>query len=240
MSPTTPLEDLVASSEFIFQGKVDRLGAGTMPVVPANRSTGVVKVEKVLRRPPGLADFVGKSITVQFASRAKPRAKQRFMIFADGWLYGTSIAVKENGHVVADPSLPKKIADIAEASLERALRDRVARSQVIVSGRVEAVTVLPVHTEPGLPEPEWAEVALEISSVEKGPKRELPRMVCPARPTPDFPHAPVLRRGQEGIWILHRAKIKGIEGRLVIALDQLDFQPPERLELIRRLVRRER
>jgi hypothetical protein len=239
MSPTAPLEDLVAGSEFIFQGKVDRLGAGTMPVVPANKSTGVVKVEKVLRRPPGLADFAGKSITVQFASRAKPQAKERFMIFADGWLYGTSIAVKENGHVAADPSLTKRIARITDALFERALRDRVARSQVIVSGRVEDVTDLQVQTEAGLPEPEWAEVALEIASTEKGPKREPPRVVCPARPTPDFAHAPVFRLGQEGIWILHRAKIKGIEGRLVMALDQLDFQPPERLELIRRLVRGE-
>jgi hypothetical protein len=63
-----PVADLVRQSGFIFRGTVLRQGEATMPGVPVDAATTVVKVQEVLYTPPGLDDFTGRTITVQLAA----------------------------------------------------------------------------------------------------------------------------------------------------------------------------
>ncbi len=237
MSDRTNLERLAGQAELIFQGRVDRLGEATLPIVSATDATAVVMVEQILRRPPGLGDFSGNLITVQFATKPKPARRQELVIFARGWLYGTSMAVKECGHVRAHPSLLRRLIDIEHMLLERTLQQRVARAEVIVTGRVRDVRLLPADKESSGERSEWGEVLLEVVSWEKAPRREKPiRVVCPVRPNRRFPRAPVFHRAQEGLWMLRRTRVELLKETVFMAQDPHDFQSLERLELVRRLI----
>jgi hypothetical protein len=232
------LEKLVGQSEYIFEATVDKLGEATLPIVPVTKETAVVLVTQLLRRPPGLGDFSGKTVTVQFTAKSRLSKRHKLLIFARGWLYGTSLALKESGHVRSTPSIWQQVIEAEQRLQERVLRQRVRRAEIIVTGEVSDVRLLRDHEESGEKQPEWSEVLLEVASWEKTVQKEAAiRVVYPAHPHPGFPRARRFHRGQEGIWMLRSISVKVLQGRAYIAEDVQDFQPLERLERVRSLIR---
>src|SRR3954465_14132845 len=67
MPTTLSPENLSQRARFVFRGAVQKLGAATMPEVPVNDRTAVVRVEEVRQAPPELARRVGQEVTVQLA-----------------------------------------------------------------------------------------------------------------------------------------------------------------------------
>jgi len=232
------LEKLVGQSEFIFQARVEKLGEATLPIVPVTKETAIVVVDEVLRRPPGLGDLSGRAVTVQFTGKPRVSKGQDLLIFAQGWLYGASIALKEYGHIRAGPSIRKQVIETEQRLQKRALRQRVRRAEIIVAGQVKEVRLLPLGEESGEEDAEWGEAMLEIASWEKSPQQVKPiRVVYPARPNWRYRRARRFHRAQEGIWMLRSVAAKIFQDKAYIAEDVQDFQPLERLELVRALIR---
>jgi len=239
-SMTTPpnLAKLIGQSEFILQARVEKMGEATLSLVPVTKETAIVVVDQVLRRPPGLGGLSGRAITVQFKGKPTVSKGQNLLIFAQGWLYGTSIVLKEYGHVRASASLQRKVIETEQKLQKRVLRDRIVRAEVIVTGRVKEVRLLSHGREQSREEEaEWEEVVLEITSWEKPiQKKKAIRIVCPVQADRRFPHARIFHRTQEGIWMLRGVTGKIFQGKVYIAEDAPDFQPLEKLEMVRSLI----
>ena len=236
---TTPpnLARLIGQSEFIFQARVEKMGEATLPIVPVTQKTGIVVVNEVLRLPPGLGGLSGRAVTVQFKGRPSVSRGQNLLIFAQGWLYGASIALKEYGHFRASASLQRKVIETEQKLQKRLLRERIVRAEVIVTGRVKEVRSLSHREQSRKEKAQWEEVVLEITSWEKPtPKRTAIRMVSPVKSNRRFPRARIIRPAQEGIWMLRGITAKTLQGKVYVAEDVHDFQPLEKLEMVRSLI----
>jgi hypothetical protein len=250
------LEDLLAGragvpSEpvpYIFVGVVRELGAAAMPSVPVTENTARVTVEEVLRSFGTVDDFNGRDITVQLTSPAE--LGQRLTFFTRGWLYGQGVAVVEVARADVGEGdlgdLRERIADVDRRGVEQAVQDRIAAADLIVAGRVLDVRPAPLE-ERDYPisehAPDWWEAIVAVDSVDKGAlDSDTVRVLFPRSTDEVWIDSPKFAPGQEGVWLLRReqqergAATMRVSGALT-ALDPLDFQPWERLEQIRSLLR---
>lgn len=236
------IDSLVRDSPFIFTGTVERAAAATLPSVPIDDATAVVRVEQVFRAPEVLGDQTDRTITVQLL---QPDLKEgtRALFFARGWLYGDSIAVAEVGRSRSDdPEELKKQIEAAEFRLdERGLLGRINKASAVVSGKVGRI--LPAK-QPRRGEsehqPKWFVAELDVESVEKGrlPRTRPPRLAFPTSDDVQWHWRPRPQPGQEGIWLLHREELPDLPPGAFTALDPRDFQPLSQLERVRRLIAR--
>ena len=134
-----------------------------------------------------------------------------------------------------------------DAALQRyddqKLARRLSRAQAVVVGKV--VAVRPVKGAEGMTsehDPRWQEAVIDLASVERGRLSGKQVIVLfPASSDELWLDAPKFQEGQQGLWILQKDQKEKGPARLRVAgytaLDALDFQPPERVEHIRRLVK---
>jgi hypothetical protein len=247
-----PVADLVRQSGFIFRGTVLRQGEATMPGVPVDAATTVVKVQEVLYTPPGLDDFTGRTITVQLAEPGLVRVGEPAAFFTRTWIFGSSLAVRaagvlpvgEGGGFGYDPAqLKDQVAKaVQKVSDETLLRRLDAASWVVVGKVVSAAPARVLTSEsPEITEhePDWWIARVAIESVEKGTGRpsEL-EVLFPHSDDVAFYRNPKLSPGQESLFILHEDQMpkrsRGLEG--LTALDPLDVQELGQLPRIRLLL----
>jgi len=250
-----PIVALVRNSPYMFKGKITRTRAATMPGVPITDATAVVKVEEILQATRTLETHRGREITI-LLQQPLPTG-QRAAFFTRPAIFGSSLAVAESGHLPAitdSGELRQRITaalqTIADERLSRVLADAV----LVVAGTV-AETDLPVEQLPphilSFHDPLWRAAIIAVHQILKGP--------LPGEPVPAI--APALTAGQsvrisyassadsmwstspkfllkqEGIWLVHLNQappLFRIEGPT--ALDPLDYQSPDQLERIRRLL----
>jgi len=91
------VDTLTSQSKFVFRGTVQKNNDATMPETVTTARTVVVKVQEVLRSPEVIGDFSGREIVVQLREGAPAKPGQQLVFFANGWVYGRSLAVIEVG-----------------------------------------------------------------------------------------------------------------------------------------------
>jgi hypothetical protein len=237
------IAELAQRSGFIFQGTVEKLGSATMSIVPVTDSTIVVKVDEVFRSAQTLGDVTGKDITVQLTAPQKTHVGNKLIFFTESWLYGDSIAVLEVGRFQVEKDnapLHTKIKNEIQKLPDNELQKRIVHAEIIVVGKVlkSQPAVLRWPSRMTEHDPDWWETNVGIQSLEKGTYSEKTIAVY-------FPHSidimwyetPKFHIGQEGIWLLHKSQIEEINAESFTALDPMDFQPKQKLERIRTLVR---
>ncbi|HET9282996.1 MAG TPA: hypothetical protein VFR24_13640 [Candidatus Angelobacter sp.] len=236
--PDQQIGELVRSSPIIFIGRALKLKAVNLKVLKANDSTVIVRVEELLDAPPSLIGLKGQDVTLQTQRPGSLREGQKAVFFTTGILFGEHLEVKENGELPAPAdtaSLRKQIAAARGQAENEKLQARVQSAVLIVSGTVMEVKPLgqPQRSEH---DPDWAEAVIEITSVQKGeqPGRTV-TILFPQSTDERWYLAPKFRRGQSGIWLLHREP-KGLPEDRLTALSPLDFHPLEREPAIRGLI----
>jgi hypothetical protein len=229
------LDELVPVAEaaaYIFTGSVVRTHAST-------ESTVIIKVEDVMKAPPGLRGLAGMEVTVQLLH---PLAPGQYVFFADPIAIGDSIAVKELAH------LEGRAKGQAEGAIERgysALISRRAEQAFIVAlGRIGPVTPLltPAERRNRVP---WAAAPFEIERLLKGSKktRRL-TLLGPVPGTKRLPRTPALRPDLSAILFLQRPPGEALEflseeDRHTAAhiADTSDIQSPDRVETITQILK---
>ena len=247
-----PVASLVRQSGFIFRGTVLQQGAATMPGVPVDAATMVVKIQEVLYRPPGLDDFTGRTITVQLPEPDLVRTGEPAAFFTRTWIFGASLAVRavgvlpvaEGGGFGYDPGkLAEQVTAEVQNVADETLYRRLDAASWVVVGRVVSAAPARVLTSesPEITEhePDWWVARIAIESVEKGTGRtsEL-EVLFPHSDDVAFYRNPKLRPGQESLFLLHEDQMpkrsRGLEG--LTALDPLDVQDLGQLSRIRLLL----
>jgi hypothetical protein len=239
---TLPSREHLRQSELVFKAKITKIGASTMPEMPADETTIVVAVEEVYQAPEVLRSLAGKSITVVTRDSGSLLAGQDVLFLAKGWLYGESIAVVEIGRESGEvdySDLRRYVNAEAEAVREEALHKRVGDANLIVAGNVVSLRPVQVLDLGNASEhtPMWTEATIQVSSVEKGtlPTTGL-HVVYPASMDVKWYRTPKFQVGEEGIWILQRRRIEELGRDAFTALNTLDFHSMDELERIRRLI----
>jgi len=242
VQPVPPSQDRLAdASSYVFRGRILKPGASTMPEVAGNKGTAVVLVEEVYHASPAMPDMRGKEITVNLAAGASAQEGLSHVFFTNVWLYGKSLAARETGRLSPDGTSRETVAAAYEHKEERALKARIQRAAMVVSGRILSVAPLKQerHGAESEHDPMWWTAVLQVEGFAKG---QGPRELTLAFPSSEdelWSASPKFKEGQEGVWILQKGA--GERGSSVFpvtgytALDPRDVQPKGAWERIRKL-----
>lgn len=251
MSPRprgTAKDDALWLSPFIFTGAVRKRRASTLSFVDVSELDAVVGVEKVFRRPPAVIDFSGQEVTLRGESALELEVGRTALFAADGWLYGDSLALIEVARMSEGQgrNAEERIKEAEQRAAVEALRTRTSRANLIVAGIVEKTTPRGEKELPPVSEhdPLWWEAWLKVESVEKGKVPRQLRILFPSSTDEYWYDSPKFSSGDEGVFLLQQNQQergpRQYRVRAYTALDPLDFQPKQRLDEIRSLLKRGR
>lgn len=255
--------DAANASTLTFIGEVTKLNAATMSVVPVSANTNVVRVFKIIKNADPGMDYLGKEITVWVNNPQGIKEHETYVFYTTGWLAGNGIAVQALFFRPAPLTASASNSDDWERDLikrsERAetllLGERFANADLVIQGKVTDVEDLKIQpdtegegTEPQRSalllelNPKFKRATVEVTSqlVPKGgePAKSV-KVLFPSSTEEQWAHAPKLKTGDSGLFILKKArtneiltkilrlvkgKIEGLETDYII-LDASDFQP---------------
>src|SRR4030088_767507 len=89
---------LVKQSTIVFAGTVSQLGATSFAGVPKSAQTSVVRVDSVLKKPAAVSLKKGDNVTVELKDPSAFQQGTQATFYAEGWIFGSGVAVKELGH----------------------------------------------------------------------------------------------------------------------------------------------
>ena len=97
MSSKSDIKKYAAQSAFVFTGKVIKTKAATMQPLAAS-NTIIAEVVHIINAPPMFTSVNGQQITVRFKKMPSLKAGQLITVFANGWVFGDTIAVDAVGY----------------------------------------------------------------------------------------------------------------------------------------------
>lgn len=242
------LQKLLRESRFVFQGTVRKLGASNMAAVSPSPANAVVAVDHVLVAPAQFADFTGREITISMLRPDSPKLGEPAVFFTYGWIYGQSIAVREVGHVEVPKNLGvlrEQIATAQRQNDEQDLAKLLARAEIVIAGRlvrIENVSREETHLPVTEHDPDLRRAYLQPESVLKGriPPNGVVSFLFADSKDVLWSRSPKPTEGQEAVWILSRDEKNGLNLESLTAFDPNDVQPPERREILERLLKSQR
>ena len=269
MPSATPVSGQTSRQEWlkrcgiVFVGRVVKVGDVSLADVPRSARTVVVHVDEVLEKPAAVSLVRGDKVTVEVKEPSRFRDGARVTFYANGWIFGNGLAVREVGHElspeispVSEPgaSSPQR-EEVTQARKELSdadLRSRIQRADMVVVGRVTAVrpgAVRPVGAQSKLVlsehDPDWQEAVVQVESGIKG-ARDGQEIVIrfPGSLDVAWYRAPKFKLGQEGTFFLQRdtlsgspkAVLAGAEVDAYIAGSRQDVLPRNEAQRVRALV----
>jgi hypothetical protein len=238
--PPEGIEAFTRAADLVFRGTVQRVGAANLKAVAPGEDTAVVRIEELLKGADDVKGFVGREVTVKLRAPRSAKVGERAVFFANTWLWGESLGVVEVGRVPAGRGVRAQVAAAAQRMREDEVRDRVASSDLVVTGRV-------VETRPaGIPsrlsehDPQWAEAVIQVDAVLKG-TAAADRVVLfyPTSLDVAWYQAPKPQVGWDGVWLLRRGAGEELRARGAVftALEPWTVMSREDASLVRKLVR---
>ncbi|GLS18547.1 hypothetical protein GCM10007874_15640 [Labrys miyagiensis] len=240
------LKDLIAQTTFSFVGTVSGLNAATMSDIAVDDHTAIVHVDRVLHAPEAFTHLEDHNLTIQLSHSAEPLSVgQSFAFFGNGRSFGESLEIVEIGRLpVADvePHASMAVAAGAPAGAFNALLDEIADDKIrdhakaadaVVIGRVVAVEKAgPITFSEH--DPDWWRATINVFHVEKGDvSGGRVRVLFANSRDIRWQKAPKPKPSQGGLWILHRTG-RGLRRLAPFQiLDPKDFQPTQKLDMLR-------
>jgi hypothetical protein len=250
------LAAMAEQSAFVFVGEVSSLASATMAELAAD-NTATVRVLRVLTAPPAFADLAGHDITVRTSGRVTLKRNDRRTFYANGWVFGSSLAVDVVGAVpeTDGPHLTASLRATASNASDSILKARLESATLGVAGTVADVSRQehpPTHISEH--DPDWHEATIDVDEVIKGSKRtKQVKVLFPQSDDVRWHDVSKLVPGQQGVFMLHgpsKRSSEGVPARLLAAvpkqadvlttLHAYDVLPIDELERVRALAREQR
>jgi hypothetical protein len=203
----------------VFSGTVEKVGDVSFAGVPRSDRTVVVVVDRVLSKPAAVSLAEGQRVTVDAVDPAALTVGSRFTFFAQGWIYGKGVAVRELRHEAASGegppvAAPRRAATALPSDAE--LKARLDAADIVVTGRVSAVRSLrrptAAATRPRVSEhaPNWQEAVVRVENTLKGAAGGSEVVVrFPGSWDVAWASYPKLRQGQTGTFVLRKDDVTG-------------------------------
>lgn len=214
---------LMGKASIVFAGTVSQLAATSFADVPKSAQTIVVRVDAILKKPPAVSLKKGDSVTVEVKDASAFQEGTQATFYADGWIFGSGVAVKELGHVLGEAA-PASAAGVSahgqgqDQLSDQELIDRMNASDFIVVGRVTDVRKWNApKTKSGSPlrvtehDPDWHEAVVEIQSVLKGGQVKGNKVVVrfPNHDDVAWARSPKFTKNERGIFCLNHDTATG-------------------------------
>jgi hypothetical protein len=216
---------LVKQSSIIFAGTVSQVAATSFAGVPKSAQTIVVRVDSVLKKPAAVSLKKGDNVTVEVKDPAAFQDGTQATFYADGWIFGPGVAVKELGHEIlpgggtlgAAGTGAKTFGQLQQEISDQDLQRRVATADYVVIGRITDVHqwIVPKSAAARYRTSEhsanWHEAVLQIQSILKGPKVKRNKMIVRFPQSRDvaWVNAPKFEKEQQGVFILKKDQVSG-------------------------------
>jgi hypothetical protein len=246
--PPESVKELLAESGLAFTGTVEAADATTVPGLPADDRTVVVRVNEVLHAPQAVDLHGGSTVTVQLADHLPPLAPgDEATFFANGVAYGDELAVAEVGRSSTQDAAPSArlagldhdVTPVRAAAAELAM-DRIvehARAvDAIVRAQVVALAMVPRTGPPQEHDPQWWVATLRTDLVAKGDIEAGADVAVLYANSLDVRvrTRPKPKAGQGGLWLLHRTADPALAAQAAYELlDPLDLQDSIVLDVLR-------
>jgi hypothetical protein len=232
------LERLVDESTYVFKATVTQLNASNEPSIRSAAGLIVAHVEEAFRASPtvGVDGLRGRDVTIRLAGEA-PELGEKVLVFANEWLYGVQIALREVAHHKATAQAEEAVEEVVERLPVRRLEARLDGAVLVIDGEVEGVEASPVPDGFALSSPQYKLATVRVVSSLKGKGGDRVNVLFPTNPAPPWRTAPRLKPHQQAVFILrHEARLKGPR-QLFTALDPLDVQPRDAIGKIKSLLK---
>lgn len=234
---TRGVDELVEAS-YVFKATVTQLNASNEPAVPPGPGLIVVHVDEAFRAPPsvGVDGLRGRDVTILLAGGA-PAVGDKLLVFAEEWVYGSQIAVREVASRQVTARAEREVAEAAERLPVRQLEARLDGAVMVVDGEVESVGPSPVPDGETLRSPHYQLAVVRVQSRLKGESGERVNVLFPTSPAPPWRNAPRLREHERAVFILRPETALGAPAEFFTALEPGDVRPQEMGDEIRSLMR---
>jgi hypothetical protein len=237
---STAHEQALDEATFVFDAEVIEVGASTAPNYTGQARTAVARITRVISSTPTLANTVGMLVTVELGSRERVQAGAVYEFSTYPRFFSDSIIAASAGHAAVGTTAQADVpVDPIEMRARRGLRTHANEADLIVTGRVTGVQLVPQpETAPRSDkDPEWREAVIKIGGVEKGKPPgggEVLALFAASR-HPGWREAPKLDVGLQGLFLLHTISREEAGGSTAkyACLDEWDVQPLSRLDEIR-------
>jgi len=211
--PQAEIDTLAAQSTQVLEGRVLRLGAANVTGLVPTSHTVVIEVTEVFRGMRSMQAASGTEITMLAKDLSGLQPGTSAVFFANGWVLGERVAVKEVGRIVRYDrvALREQVAMAARREALRVLDENLRRADLVVAGTVTAVrdpvlvaaaTVRPPLVS-GEHDPRLREAVVQVDTVLKGQPRDGTFVLFfPASRDVAWYRVPKFETGQQGVWIL--------------------------------------
>jgi len=128
------IDKLVEESSYVFKATVTQLNASNEPAVQPGPGLLVAHVDEAFQASPsvGVRGLRGRDVTILLAAGA-PALGDKLLVFANEWLYGAQIALREVAHHEATAEVEKEVGDWTApfwSSTVKSLASRKVRSRM--------------------------------------------------------------------------------------------------------------
>jgi hypothetical protein len=216
-------------SEFIFKGTVKVLHTSTINAKEPE-SLGVVQVTDIIKSPKSMSTLKGKDITVRFNNITNVNTGDQLILFSNAYVLGSEVAVAEVGRMKPDDAkysvanLTASAEDATKHYEDDQLRERLARSELVVSGKITAVNVLKLkHKVDSEHDPVWTEATVQVAETMKGKADKTITFVFPGSTDVAWYRASKFKQGDQGVFLLGKGKLKAELGERYVIIDKGDF-----------------
>src|SRR6185369_54395 len=239
-----------ADAAFVFVGKVVKAKAATMERL-ASDNTAIVHVDRVVSAPEMFKALGGQQVTARFKKASDIQRGKSMTFFANGWIFGESVAVDVVAIAAADeaPVAASMVRSANTAASDAVLRERLDSAETVVAGRVASVAKSdkgPTHISEH--DPNWHEATVVVDEVVKGKKgTKQVTVLFPRSDDVRWHQVPKYGPGEQGVWLLQpgqKQKTRGIppkqlaavpSGDVLTTLHPCDFLPLHELERVKAL-----
>jgi hypothetical protein len=256
---TTPDQD----ARFVFSGTVKSVARGGEKTAEV---TAEVTVQNVLRAPQTLADSAGNTVIVKLQPGEQFATGDQATFYANPVRWGEMVTVQSTGHIPA-AAPPVAVKSHGELQLEEqvAKADVVVSGKVTAvqlpgeGGTAKSMrrSAAATPVEPkriSEHDPMWREAVIDVRDTHKGRTGGKIVVRFPKSNDVRWRSAPKFQTGQEGVFLLHQdhvaptaAAATSVAKRAAaappapaasyVALSSADFQPSEREEAIKSMIR---
>ena len=232
------VDTLVEQSRYVFKATVTRLNASNEPAVQPGPGLIVAHVDEAFQVSPsvGVDGLRGREVTVRLDGGA-PAVGDKLLVFANEWLYGVEIALREVVHYKATAQAEKEVVEAVERLPIRHLEARLDGAVLVVEGEVESIGPSPVPDGFTLRSPNYQLAVVRVVSTLKGAHRERVYVLFPTNPAPPWQTAPRLREDENAIFILRQETALQAPPEFLTALDPSDVHSREALNQIKSLLK---
>ncbi len=234
---TQGVDELVEAS-YVFKSTVTQLNASNEPAVRPGPGLIVAHVDEAFRASPsvGVDGLRGRDVTILLAGGA-PAVGDKLLVFAEEWVYGAQIAVREVASRKVTARAEREVAEAVERLPVRQLKARLDDAVLVVDGEVESIGPSPVPDGATLRSPNYQLAVVRVESRLKGDSGERVNVLFPTSPAPPWRTAPRLREHETAVFILRHETALDAPPEFLTALEPGDVRPREMLNEIRSLLR---